>query len=162
MPLPSTMTPIATNTLVSATNSITFSSIPQGYTDLILIHSNISGTTQQLRLTFNGDSGSNYSTTELYGTGSAAGSGFGNDETKINIGFFNASAVSNSIVSFQNYSNTNAFKTLIGRYNNAANQLAAVVGLWRSTAAITSITIVAQTGNFAVDSSFTLYGIKAA
>ena len=71
MPLPSTMTPIATNTLVSATNSITFSSIPQGYTDLILIHSNISGTTQQLRLTFNGDSGSNYSTTELYGTGSA-------------------------------------------------------------------------------------------
>jgi len=162
MPLPSTMTPIATNTLVSATNSITFSSIPQVYTDLILIHSNISGTTQQLRLTFNGDSGSNYSTTELYGTGSTPGSGFGADETKINIGFFNSSAVSNSIINFQNYRNTNAFKTLVGRYNNPANQIAAVVGLWRNTAAITSITIVAQTGNFAIDSSFTLYGIKAA
>jgi hypothetical protein len=156
------MTPIATNTVVSATSSVTFSSIPQGYTDLVLIHSNISGTTQQLRLTFNGDSGSNYSTTELYGTGSAAGSGRGVSETKINIGFFNSSAVSNSIVNFQNYSNSTTYKTLLARYGNTGTQTAAVVGLWRSTAAITSITIVAQTGNFAVDSSFTLYGIKAA
>jgi hypothetical protein len=156
------MTPIATNTLVSATNSITFSSIPQGYTDLLLIHNNISGTTQQLRLTFNGDSGSNYNTAELYGTGSAAGSGRGINETKINIGFFNSSAVSNSIVNFQNYSNSTTYKTLLARYGNTGTQIAAVVGLWKSTAAITSITIVAQTGNFAVDSSFTLYGIKAA
>jgi hypothetical protein len=35
-------------------------------------------------------------------------------------------------------------------------------GLWRSTAAITSISITAGTTNIATNSTFTLYGIKAA
>ena len=162
MPLPSTMTPIATNTLVADVATVTFSSLPQTYTDLILVHSNVSGTTQQLRLTINGDGGTNYSTTELTGNGTSASSSRGSNEAKINIGYFGSSAVSNAIVNFNNYSNSTTYKTVLGRYGNAAGQTAVIAGLWRSTAAITSMTIAAQTGNFVTGSSFTLYGIKAA
>jgi hypothetical protein len=38
----------------------------------------------------------------------------------------------------------------------------AVVGLWRNTASITSMTYSASANNFATGSTFTLYGIAAA
>ena len=71
----STYTPIATQTLSSGQSSITFSSISSAYTDLVLIAA-IKGTSTIYRqLTVNGDNGSNYSMTDLFGDGSSAGSG---------------------------------------------------------------------------------------
>ena len=58
----STYTPIATQTLGSAAASVTFSSIPQGYTDLVLVDNvkSASGAgDSELDVRFNGDSGSN-------------------------------------------------------------------------------------------------------
>jgi hypothetical protein len=61
-----------------------------------------------------------------------------------------------------NYANTTTFKTHISRSNNSSNFVMATVGLWRSTAAITSITLLTNTADtFSVGSTFTLYGIKA-
>ena len=61
-----------------------------------------------------------------------------------------------------NYSNATTYKTVITRASNANNGVDAVVGLWRNTAAITSINVFLGTGNLDTGSTFTLYGIKAA
>ena len=71
-----TYTPIATNTLSSATASVTFSSISGVYTDLVLVITPTipTGAYDILMRVGNGtvDSGTNYSVTRVSGTGSAA------------------------------------------------------------------------------------------
>jgi hypothetical protein len=60
-----------------------------------------------------------------------------------------------------NYSNTTTYKTILARSNNAGIGLDAIVSLWRSTAAINTVNVLADT-NFEAGTSFTLYGIAAA
>jgi len=60
--MPSTYTPIATNTLASVSTGVTFSSIPSTYTDLVLVINyrlDGTGTGAAGALRFNSDSGSN-------------------------------------------------------------------------------------------------------
>jgi hypothetical protein len=61
----------------------------------------------------------------------------------------------------QNYSNTTTNKTALIRDNFATYGTFARVALWRSTSAITSITLTMSSSTFATGSQFTLYGIKA-
>ena len=61
-----------------------------------------------------------------------------------------------------NYSNATTYKTVIARHDSWDSYTVGNVGLWRNTAAITSLTISTQTFNMGVGSVFTLYGIKAA
>ena len=161
-----TYEPIATQTLASSASSVTFSSIPGTYTDLILISSPlVTSNTYDLCVQFNGDTGSNYSSTFLSGDGTSALSSRLSSQTRIFLDFYGAinTAQSNRITSIMNYSNTTTYKTVIGRANNAGLGTDAIVGLWRSTAAITSLVLNAQTGGtLATGSTFTLYGIKAA
>jgi hypothetical protein len=165
--MPKTYESIATNTLGAAAATVTFSSIPGTYTDLVLVMAT-TGTTSSGRdivIQFNGDTASNYSFTALYGDGSAAGSTRGSSATSANLDYYGYmdNSLSNRIISIQNYSNTTTYKTFIGRANNAATGTDAVVGLWRSTSAITSLLVKpASIGNeFASGSTFTLYGIKS-
>jgi hypothetical protein len=156
---------IATNTLGSATNSITFSSISGSYTDLVLISSitGFSDPSYSGALRFNSDTGSNYSLTNLYGDGSSAGSDRTTSVAQIQfygkaVGVPNA--VSTGITNILNYSNATTYKTALTRWGAAGNGLNANVGLWRSTSAITSVTIFGLNSNtFATGSTFTLYGI---
>lgn len=157
---------IATTTLGSAA-TVTFSSIPGTYTDLVLISSakNSSGAGGTYQIVINSDTGSNYSATYLQGTGSAANSGRFTNNT---VAYVSRSAdasgseYSLGIVNFMNYANTTTFKTLLSRGNEASATTIALVNLWRSTSAITSINIEQPGGgNFAAGCSFTLYGIKA-
>jgi hypothetical protein len=165
----STYTPIATTTLGSATTEYTFSSIPSTYTDLVLIANNYftsGGTT--LRVRFNGDTGSNYSWTLVQGNGSSAGSVRGSNDTKLDAFGWNTNATSTNsgtvgTMSVMNYSNTTTNKTAIARHNWVSGEAVAFVGLWRNTAAITSLTLTttnAQT--IGAGTVFTLYGIAAA
>ena len=166
----STYTPIYTTTLGSAQSSVTLNSF-SGYTDLVLI-ANAKSTktsTTQIKLTFNSDTGSNYSWTRLLGDGSAASSSRGTSQAYIEAAFIagNTGTVYPDLftLNIQNYANTTTYKTLLSRWQsmNAANQyVAGVVGLWRSTSAITSITLTPDASNFDTGSTFTLYGIKAA
>ena len=155
----STYTPIATTTLGSAAASYTFSSIPSTYTDLVLII-NPNSTVDNMNFRFNGDTGTNYSNTWLFGDGSSASSTRGTNRTTI------AGTVSSGleIVRFQimNYSNTTTYKSTLNRPDDAANYVGANVGLWRSTAAINSVTILAGSGNIPAGAMLTLYGIAAA
>lgn len=165
---------MATNTYValdkvtvsSATATVNFTSIPQGYTDLVLVCNVISSTNaaNYVYLQYNGDTGSNYSTTILAGNGSSAVSTRFANRTNFNIDYYATpnTQVGNRIVQIQNYSNTTTFKTGLLRANRAGGGTDATVGLWRSTAAITSILVTCDSDTFAVGSTFSLYGISNA
>ena len=157
---------LATQTLGSSAASVTFSSISGAYTDLILVCS-IQGTaTTDLALQFNSDTGSNYSSTQLYGTGTAAGSARPSSPNAAQVDFYGYIQNTNFTVNtihIMNYSNTTTYKTVLSRANQASNGTNAGVSLWRSTSAITSVKAVLLDANsFATGSTFSLYGIAAA
>ena len=162
----STYTPIATTTLGTAQSSVSFSSF-SGYTDLVLvIQARQTGayTAQQIVFRWNGDSGTNYSETTLQGTGTSAVS---SRDANISFAYLgscpsgNATAgvFGNLIVNFMNYSNSTTYKTVLARENNALGEALAAVSVYRSNSPITSISIAADTNNFAAGSTFTLWGI---
>ena len=161
-----TYEPIASQTLGSATASVTFSSIPQGYTDLVVV-SNMAGTgVDATSIRFNGDTGNNYSYTRLYGSGSAAASTRESNISVLKTGLISTTSITSPdtiITHINNYSNSTTYKTAISR-SAATSYVASFVGLWRSTSAITSLTLLIETGspNIASGSTFTLYGIAAA
>jgi len=163
--MPATYEPIATNTLGSASATVTFSSIPGTYTDLIII---VQGKTTtgnaNVQLRFNSDTGSNYNYLGLGGSGGAAVSARASDTTLIQTeyyGYFDQS-LGDRIIHIMNYANTNTYKTVLGRGNNSNNGTSAIVGVWRSTSAITSATVIDGNSTFVSGSTFTLYGILKA
>lgn len=152
-------------TLGSAAASVSFNVSNLGYTDLILVMngSTTSGNNNAI-MRFNTDTGSNYSSTYLTGNGSSATSGRAATQNHILLnyfGYFDSVYGTNMIVQIQDYSNTTTNKTVLSRANNAANGVAAVVGLWRSTAAVTSIEVVTGSSTFTSGTTFRLYGIQA-
>ena len=161
-----TYTPLATTTLGSAQSTFTFSSIAGTYTDLIIIINGNGASTQSYQLQFNGEvTGTNYSLTYLLGNGSAASSGRQSNQAYMNaIGRQGTgSEFGTSIIQLQNYANTSVYKTVIARGGVASALTIATVGLWRNTAAISTILIIPESGgNINAGSTFTLYGIVAA
>jgi hypothetical protein len=161
----STNTPIATQTLTAAAASVTFSSIPQGYTDLILITSTktSSGSADgAIVCTVNADAGSNYSSTALYGTGSSALSFRSSNQTKMYFGRWSNTQYTATKTQFQNYSNGTTYKTVLSQGGNTTDYIFEWVNTWRSTSAITSMELKVDDGsNFAIGSTFSIYGIQA-
>lgn len=160
-----TYTPIATQTLGSAAASVTFSSIPSTYTDLILVAQPFKSTAGggTLRYQVNSDTGTNYSNTALYGDGSSAGSDRASNASYGRIGFWTGDNQGNALIAnFQNYANTTTYKTVLSRTSNLGSLLGGIANLWRSTAAINTIYIYNDGGNFNTGSTFTLYGVTAA
>jgi hypothetical protein len=168
--MPVTYDPIATQTLGSTAASVTFSSIPGTYTDLMLVIVPASSAQKDIDVRFNGDTNTNYSGTILTGNGSTATSIRFTNNTSGYITYYGATTTTlgNSvfIVNFMNYSNTTTYKTLLARSNNASTGVDLTVNMWRNTAAITSIQIGPNlqqgTNTWSAGSTFTLYGIKAA
>jgi len=161
-----TYEPIATTTLGSATNTVTFSSISGSFTDLICIMNlGVTNTFYAPRIRFNSDTGSNYSDTILSGNGSTATSERHTNATSIlgsSTGYTGNSLSVTFIFTVNNYANTTTYKTAIGRSSSSNNEASAFVGLWRNTAAINSMTFFVGAGNFMTGSTFTLYGIASA
>jgi hypothetical protein len=160
--MPTTYDPIATQTLGSAASSVTFSSIPSTYTDLVLVVNSARTTSNDaVSLEFNGDTGSNYSRLLMYGTGSSAATFRESNATLIEIGVQDTSNCTN-IFNVMNYANTSSNKSVVARANATGVRVSAGIGVWRNTAAITSIKLATGGSTFIAGSTFTLYGIKAA
>ena len=162
--MPATYDKITAYTAPSAVSSYTFTSIPATYTDLVVVIAATSDTggSRALFMQYNSDTGTNYSQTYLNGDGTTAASGRGSNANQISeLLSITPSNPAQSNISIQNYANTTTYKTSVNR-GNSMNQVAASVGLWRSTAAITAIKFMPSGGNFNTGSTFTLYGIKAA
>ena len=166
MPAGATYEPIATTTLGSNTASVTFSSITGTYTDLIIVANLGSTTTPSVCLQFNSDTGSNYSMGNLYGNGTTASSSRQSNSTQMNFNFVDpgTTVVATAIYQIMNYSNATTYKSVLGRFGNAGTGTQATVGLWRSTAAITSVKLMLDSSGplLLSGSTFTLYGILAA
>lgn len=164
--MPATYEPIATTTLGSVAATITFSSIAASWTDLklVLVGTAAIGISPQLR--FNSDSGSNYSETTLEGTGTGAVSGRNTGMSQINLGQNGLSTTIPNFCSADIFSyagSTN--KTVLVTFSsdrNGSGFVERAVGLWRNTAAITTVTIAAASSTFSIGTTATLYGIKAA
>jgi hypothetical protein len=160
-------------TLASNGGTVTFSNIPQTYRDLRLV---IQGGFSDNGFLFGArvgnnsvDSGSNYSYTAMRGNGSSASS-----YRKSNMVFGalcqqGKNDLNNIItVDFMNYSNTTTYKTWLTRYGNPSEGIDAVKNVWRSTAAINTISIAEcgdggsgsfNYGNMLAGTTFALYGI---
>jgi len=160
-------------TVGTATPSITFTGINQGYTDLVIVANfALAAASNSFNVQFNADTsgaGTNYSQTTLYGNGTTAASSRSSSRSNIQASYFVTASTtvgeSTLIINFPNYSNSTTYKTTLARMNRAsANNFPgaeSTVGLWRSTAAITDIKLFAAS-NIAVGSTFSLYGIKTA
>jgi hypothetical protein len=166
--MPATYEPIATQTLGSAVGTVAFSSIPSTYTDLVLVitSTNTSATCNIWFQMGNGtiDSGSSYSWIKLNGNGSTASSTSSGGTTPVMVvgAVGNPSNPSVTISHFMNYSNTTTRKTVLSRSGSADVATSEFVGMWRNTSAINILNCVSDANNFAIGSTFTLYGIKAA
>ena len=158
--------PLQTVTVGSSVSSVTFSSIPQGYTDLVIKAStrsdaNDGGNYKYGTISVNGST-SNESSTFLYGNGSSTGSA---RDTVIY--FWSASnlATSSTFGNFEvyipNYTSSN-YKSILVDIVTESNATGAYqnleAGLWSNTSAITSLTFTSG-GNFVQYSKFSLYGV---
>ena len=165
--MPSTYEPIATTTLGSTTNTITFSSIPSTYTDLRISFVGLASANYiRTRLRFNGDTGNNYSYTFLAGTGSSATTSSSSGIPYIAADTEGIITAQPSFYSFDIFSYAGSTKkTCLIAYSedkNGSGQVGRFVGLWNSTSAINSVTIFYSASTFAVGTTATIYGIKAA
>lgn len=163
----STYTPIATTTLGSSSPSITFSSISGSYTDLRIVLNAKASPAATVSIRLNGDSGSNYSNTVLYGTGSSAGSQRSSGSLIMESGIGTVGSTNPTLITIDlmNYSNSTTNKTvLFSESDMTGGYVSRTVGLWRSTSAITEVYIWMNSlaRNFTAGTTATLYGIQAA
>jgi hypothetical protein len=164
MPDVSTEVAIATTTLSSATGSISFTSIPATYTDLRVVMVGTMVNTEQPYIGFNSDSGTNYSSTYLWGSGSSAGSSRFTGANRIYVApLSNWSTTNAQMATIDVFSYAGStFKTTLftgSNDNNGSGGVDRTVGLWRSTSAITQIDIIGNGQNFSTGFTATLYGI---
>lgn len=168
MPDVSTEVAIATTTLGSAASSITFSSISGSYTDLKVIVLPKGGgvANTYVYLQFNGDTATNYSWTYLRGNGSAASSGRSTGDNGIQCCNISANPLPTaypalSEIDIFSYAGS-TYKTALCKGSidqNGSGETTAIVGLWRNTAAITSVIIKGINDNLGAGTTATLYGI---
>jgi hypothetical protein len=165
MPTP-TYTPLATVTLGGTASSVTFSSIPATYRDLVLVYSGTTSGYSIIRA--NSDTGANYNRVIMEGNGSTFQSYSNTGQT-----FFDLAQppdltdVRTLVIQFMDYSATDKHKTVIHRANgttgsgSTGGQAMSGAFRWANTGAITSLQYSQFTGNFQVGCTFALYGIAS-
>jgi hypothetical protein len=162
--VPNTFTKIASVTVgAGGSATVTFSSIPSTYTDLVIKSSarNTSGGAG-LQVSFNGSTGT---TRYLEGNGASVSSG---TDTQMYAGdtvpsSFTANVFSNNELYILNYTSSNyksSSSDAVTENNSSTSYIDLYANIWSSTAAITSITLYPNANSFAQYSTFTLYGIK--
>ena len=162
MPTP-TYEPIATVTATTGSSILVMSSIPQTYTDLVLVVNGNTTNDDEFRLRFNSDSGSNYRVLFMYGSSSGISSTeyVTTDYAQMGGIFTNGTRSGSNIINIFSYSNTNFNKTIISTANSG-NYIQFRTNVWRSTSQINRIDAYVANGNFTNPTTLTLYGIKAA
>lgn len=166
-----TYTPIASRTLTSTQATVVFDTIPQTYTDLVLV---VSGYTTHSDdgargyIQFNTDTGSNTNYSDCYFGVTATTKQTNKDVNAAYIAYTvlgnDSSRPALAEINIMNYRNTSSWGLVLskgGKYattasGNFGNRWTA--GTWRNTAAITDITLKCDTA-YAAGTTFSLYGI---
>jgi hypothetical protein len=157
MPTP-TYTPLATVTLGTAAASVTFSSIPATYRDLIFVFNGTTTIDDGVGLRFNGDTGSNYTNVRMFGNSGGAGSDT-ISTTRIVSTAGNTSLRTAFISQVMDYLATDKHKTVLTRNNITDNNVTAIASRWANTAAITSVTVLSPGSTITSGSTISLYAI---
>ena len=165
-----TYTLIASSTVgAGGSSSISFTSIPQTYTDLLIkvsTRSTNANTQDYIALQLNSDTVTSYAYRRLYGNGSSAGS---DTASNLNLVGYQAAAndtgsvFGNGEIYIPNYTATGV-KAINGDTVNENNATAANTALTAtfspSGSAVSTITLTCGSGNFVQYSTAYLYGIK--
>lgn len=138
--------PLAQFTASGGETSVTFSSIPttdvNGETlrDLVLLIAGTASANASTAIEFNGDSNSNYGFVTAYGDGLGSVTSSENaSQTRLTQQYLFTNPTANRINIF-NYSNTDRYKTVLTHWGTPANGVQIAAEIWRSTAAINSLT----------------------
>jgi hypothetical protein len=168
--MPQTYESIASVTVPTNIETVTFLSIPSTYTDLVLVVNakspNATGNNPVFRI--NIDTVGNYGYLYVSGNGTSTGTGLLSSSSTGVLGLrsqslSNVDFTYNSITHFMNYSNNTTYKTVLSRSNDATLGTEFGATTWRSTATINRIECLEFAGGaWAAGSTLTLYGIKAA
>ena len=174
-------TPVSTNSYESiqtvtvgsgGQSSIDFTVIPSTYKHLqirYIARNNRAVNWDSLSMRFNSDTGSNYAYHLLVGEGAnpVVAVGQATQTSMATCYQTGSSAASNifgaGVIDVLDYADTNKFKTARALSGNDLNGSGAALfasGLWRSTSAVTTISLFSTGVNFVQHSSFALYGIK--
>lgn len=172
--MPATYTLINSNVLTSSAASVTFSSIPATYTDLVLRMSIRLATGNYCSLRFNSASSNTYSRIGIASSGASIGT-----ISNSNINYLRIIDVDNSTNTSNTFSSEEIYLpnyvvsqnhpiSIFGATEDnstAGNTLGIIASLWSNTSAISSIEIadhIASSATIASGSSFYLYGISNA
>lgn len=165
MPAGATYNSIQKITLnATAYSSVSFTNIPQTYTDLILVANPINTGTTAVNIYFNNDFTATYSCTRMYGEGANAYSDRFTNTTQ-SLGGWGTNANTNPylmMINIMNYTNTTNYKNALTNVTEMnAGYVGQVITLWRVTSAITTVTFQGN-ANFGTGSTFNLYGVASA
>lgn len=168
------MKAIQTINITSATNTITFTAIPQTYTDLKIVlsgRSSVGNRQSSCKIIFNSVTSSNYYMRDLRfnGTtsstsGNSASTGFSPIYLPASSSLINTFSVTKIEILNYKTSNKKIFRVDVAQEDNVTSkQLQLQSGLWDNTSAITSISIIEdESGNFVQNTTATLYGVSSA
>ena len=164
--MPTSMNKIQTITVPSGgAATVTFTSIPQTYTDLILKVSSRStdaSNFQVIRIWFNSAEGT---LRELYGTNTTVGSAA---LSQNRVGYTSAASntsntFGNAEIYIPNYTSSTANKSssadAVSENNGAISVLTLTGNLYASNSPVTSITLFPDGGSWVENSTFSLYGV---
>jgi hypothetical protein len=163
-----TMTLIATTTLTTTTSNVTFSSIPQTFTDLFVVHSGRANTSNpSFYWSYNSSGGTAYSLRRLEGNGSSVASNnntglaFHRIDTAANGTESTANTFDNIEIYIPNYAGSNTKSSSANTVNENNGSIARqniATALWNDTAAITLLNIDSD-GDYVAGTTISLYGI---
>jgi len=162
---------IATATIGAAgATSVSFTSIPQTFTHLEIRATMVNASNfYTIKLRFNSDTGSNYTTSQLFSYNATNYGGGGPDAdtgAMIGIGAKNSTSYASAVVAkIYEYSKTNLYKRWLGQSGtdgNGTGQTKLSFGYWANTNAITNIYCYADGSTMNQYTQFALYGIKGA
>lgn len=157
---------IASLTSLSGQSVFTFNSIPSTYTDLVLVVTGTVSSGNSFYLQFNGAAGNAYNLTQTQMNNIGWTASNETNAAQFNVyGGMNSSLPSFYRVQIMSYASTSAFKVCLSEGsidNNGTGIVNRVVGVWRSTSAITSMTGTTFGGTYGSGTTACLYGIKAA
>ena len=168
-----TYTLISSNTLSSTAATVTLSSIPNTYTDLVLqvsARGNSANPNANILFTFNNDTASNYSslsargdgpsTVDLYTISGTVTTNF--DRVPADSSTANVFGTGELYIVSYGASRTKAMTTFFSTEINDSTgfTIGQSAHSWSNSAAISSITMELGSGSFVSGSTFYLYGIK--
>lgn len=157
-----TYTPIASQTLAVAAASVTFSSIPQTFRDLVLI-ANVKGEVSNVqgRIRFNNNTTGIYNTVIMRQTSNQITSEFFSTNSS---GILSRTSATSSLTlqisaHIMDYSATDKHKTALVTAGGGNNGIDQSIIRFDNALAITSLTVLPDTAQWAAGATFQIYGV---